>query len=159
MIVQPSVYGTDNACLTAALHRLGDRARGVAVIDPERTPDSALDALQRAGVRSVRVNLETQGQRDPAAAGRALNAAARRIAGRGWSVQVFAGLPLIAALANQIGSLPVPLVADHFGGARGDGGAEQPGFSALIELLTSGKVYASSPHHTGLPGASGATRI
>ena len=150
VVVQPSVYGIDNACLVAALHRLGDRARGVAVIDPERTLDSELDALHRAGVRSVRVNLETQGERDPAAAGSALEAAARRIAGRGWSVQVFAGLPLLAGLADRIASLPVPLVADHFGGARGEGGAQQPGLAPLIELLKSGKAYVklSAPYRS-----------
>jgi 2-pyrone-4,6-dicarboxylate lactonase len=65
VLVQPSPYGSDNACLSAALNRLANKARGVAVIDPDRTPDSELDALGQAGVRSVRVNLEAHGNRDP----------------------------------------------------------------------------------------------
>ena len=126
VIVQPSVYGTDNACLTAALHRLGDRARGVAVIDPERTPDSALDALQRAGVRSVRVNLKTQGQRNPAAAGRALNAAARRIAGRGGVCRFLLGCR--SSLRWRIRSAACPCRWSPItSAALARGGAEQPG--------------------------------
>ena len=33
VIVQPSVYGSDNSCTLDGMRRLGDRARGVAVID------------------------------------------------------------------------------------------------------------------------------
>src|SRR5258706_14394905 len=33
VLVQPSVYGTDNACLLDAIRRLGRRARGVAGLD------------------------------------------------------------------------------------------------------------------------------
>lgn len=33
VIVHPSPYGTDNSCTLDALRRLGNRARGVAVID------------------------------------------------------------------------------------------------------------------------------
>ena len=141
VLVQPSPYGSDNACLLAALKHLGDKARGVAVIDPDRTPDSELDALAQAGVRSVRVNLEAHGNRDPRAAERALDAVSRRIAGRGWSIQVFASLPVVAELKDEVLRLPVPLVVDHFGGARAEAGTDQPGFATLIEMLKSGKVY------------------
>ncbi|MFX8301103.1 amidohydrolase family protein, partial [Acinetobacter baumannii] len=33
VVVTPSTYGTDNACTLDALDRLGDAARGVAVVD------------------------------------------------------------------------------------------------------------------------------
>ena len=36
VVVQPSVYGTDNRCTLDAVARLGDRARAVVVIDPDR---------------------------------------------------------------------------------------------------------------------------
>src|SRR2546423_4188271 len=41
VIVQPSVYGTDNACTLDAIKQLGGRARGIAVID-DRATDAAL---------------------------------------------------------------------------------------------------------------------
>src|SRR5438552_10107500 len=58
VVVQPSVYGTDNACTVDAVRRMGARARGVAVID-KTTPRTALDEMAAAGLRGVRLNLET----------------------------------------------------------------------------------------------------
>ena len=83
------------------------------------------------------MNLEAHGNRDPRAAERALDAVSRRIAERGWSIQVFASLPVIAELKDEVLRLPVPLVVDHFGGARAEGGSDQPGFVALIDTLKS----------------------
>lgn len=150
VLVQPSPYGADNTALLQALGRLGKKARGVAVIDPERTSDAELDQLAGAGVRSVRVNLEAAGNRDPRAAERALEVTAKRVSPRGWSIQVYASLPVLAELKEGALRLPVPLIADHFGGARGQGGIDQPGFASLIEMLKSGKVYVklSAPYRS-----------
>ena len=63
VIVQPSVYGSDNACTLDGIRQLAGRARGVAVID-ERTPAAALVEMNRAGIRGVRLNLATAGQTD-----------------------------------------------------------------------------------------------
>jgi len=40
------------------MRQLGSIARGIAVID-EKTPESAMDEMDRAGMRGIRVNLET----------------------------------------------------------------------------------------------------
>ena len=60
VIVQPSVYGTDNACTLDAVSRLGSGARGVAVID-DNTRESTLDEMSRAGIRGIRLNLKPEG--------------------------------------------------------------------------------------------------
>src|SRR5579864_2547146 len=60
VVVQTTVYGADNSGVLDAMKQLGSRARGVAVID-EKTPDSALDDMDRAGIRGIRLNLETAG--------------------------------------------------------------------------------------------------
>ena len=60
VVVQPSVYGTDNHCTLDAVDALGPSARAVAVIAPG-LPRTALRELHSAGVRGVRVNLETAG--------------------------------------------------------------------------------------------------
>src|SRR5262245_47001262 len=44
VIVQPSVYGTDNACTLDAIRSLGSGARGVAVIDDD-TSEARLDEM------------------------------------------------------------------------------------------------------------------
>ena len=141
VIVQPSVYGTDNSCTLDGMRRLGlARARGVAVIG-DATSDAELDAMHRAGIRGIRVNLETAGESDPDAARRLLADAVARVAGRGWHVQVYTRLPVIAALREEVARLPVPIVFDHFGGAQAAGGVGQPGFSALLDLVRAGHAY------------------
>jgi predicted TIM-barrel fold metal-dependent hydrolase/predicted NBD/HSP70 family sugar kinase len=140
VIVQPSVYGSDNSCTLDGLRRFGERARGVAVID-DATTNEALDEMHRAGIRGVRVNLETAGETDPDAARRNLAAAVARIAQLGWHVQVYTRLSVIASLSEEVARLPVPIVFDHFGGAQATGGVDQPGFPALLQLVGAGHAY------------------
>jgi predicted TIM-barrel fold metal-dependent hydrolase/predicted NBD/HSP70 family sugar kinase len=140
VIVQPSVYDSDNSCTLDGMRRLGERARGVAVID-DSTTEAALDDMHRAGIRGVRVNLETAGETDPELARRNLAAAVARVAPRGWHVQVYTRLSVVARLVADVEKLPVPIVFDHFGGAQAAGGPEQPGFAALVALVAAGHAY------------------
>lgn len=141
VIVQPSVYGTDNACTLDAARQFGAaRARAVVVID-ERTSDRELDAMHAAGARGVRVNLETSGQADPAVARKRLQDAIARVRPRGWHVQVYTRLSVVEALRADVLGSPVPIVFDHFGGARAALGTSQPGFAPLLDLVRSGRAY------------------
>lgn len=140
VLVQPSVYGTDNSRMLDGLKVLGPRARAVAVIGPE-TSDADLAVMHAAGVRGVRVNVATHSMNDPAEAWRLLAWNARRIARLGWHVQVLTRLPVIAALSDRIGDLPVPLVIDHFGYASPTASIAQPGFAELCNLVRSGAAY------------------
>lgn len=148
VIVQPSVYGSDNAATLAALRALGpQRARGVAVIGDD-VSDEALEDLAAAGVRGVRVNLEIDKAGDAAMATRELHRTAARVAPLGWHVQIYASLPLLAACSEAIGALPVPVVLDHYAGAQADDGVAQAGLQAVLDLVASGKAYVklSAPY-------------
>lgn len=147
VIVQPSVYGTDNACTLDALRQIGPSARGIAVVD-DRAPASALDEMEAAGIRGIRINLATAGQTDPDVARRRLEAAVQRIGGRRWHIQMYATLPVISAIRAQLEACPVPLVFDHFGGARAAGGTDQPGFDVLLDLIASNRAWVkmSAPY-------------
>jgi len=140
VIVQPSVYGTDNACTLDAIRQLGSDARGVAVID-DKTPDAALDKMARGGIRGIRVNLEAAGLTDPAAGRRRLQAAIQRVKSRTWHVQVYTRLSVIKGLEDQVLASPIPIVFDHFGGAEASLGVRQPGFDALLNLVRTGHAY------------------
>jgi predicted TIM-barrel fold metal-dependent hydrolase len=140
VVVQPSVYGTDNSCTTEAIRQLGSRARGVAVID-DQTTDAQLDALNRDGFRGIRLNLETAGQTDPAGARRRFQAAVERMSARHWHIQMFTRLSVIEGIHDQVMAAPTPVVFDHFGGAQASLGVAQPGFGALVDLVRSGKAY------------------
>lgn len=147
VIVQPSVYGTDNSCTLDAIAQLGAEARGIAVID-EATSDAALDDMDRRGIRGIRINLATVGQTDPDVGRRRFAAAVERIAGRRWHIQMYTQLPMIQAMHRELSSAPVPIVLDHFGGARADGGMAQAGFDTLLDLVRSGRAYVkvSAPY-------------
>ena len=54
---------------------------------------------------------------------------------------MYAGMPIVAAIKDLVLDSPVPVVFDHFGGAKSASGTEQPGFADLIELAGSGKAY------------------
>jgi predicted TIM-barrel fold metal-dependent hydrolase len=140
VVVHPSPYGADNACTVDAVRRMGDRARGVAVID-DKTSDAELDAMHDAGIRGVRVNLESAGENDPAKAGQHLQSASKRVARLGWHVQTYTNLHVLQPLTEAILQMPTPLVVDHFGLAQAADGAGQPGFAELLSLLRSGKIY------------------
>lgn len=153
VVVQPSVYGTDQSCTLEALRRLGPRARGVAVID-ESTSTAALDAMHRSGIRGVRINLTTAGQNDPAVARRRVQAALEWIKGRDWHLQINTTLPIIDALTDTIFGAQPPVVVDHFGGAQAALGVGQPGFDALVRLVRSGRAYVkiSAPYRSSSRG-------
>ncbi|HMD36658.1 MAG TPA: amidohydrolase family protein [Vicinamibacterales bacterium] len=140
VVVQPSVYGTDNTCTLDAVRSLGDRARGVAVVD-ESTRESMLDVMERGGIRGVRLNLETFGETDPEAARARLRATIARVKARGWHVQVYTRLSVIEAVGDDIRASDVPIVVDHFGAADAALGVAQPGFQTLVGLVQSGKAY------------------
>ena len=140
VIVTPSIYGTDNSATLDGMKVRGRNARGVAVID-EKTGERDLDAMNRAGVRCVRLNLTNAGIDDPAEARRRLLAAAARVRRLRWHVQVLTTPPTIAAIRDAVMEVPVPVVFDHFGGAVAEAGVEQRGFPELVELVRSGKAY------------------
>jgi predicted TIM-barrel fold metal-dependent hydrolase len=140
VIVTPSVYGTDNSATLFGMKARGATARGVAVIDG-KTPERDLDAMNQAGIRGIRLNLATGGVNDPAVGRLRFQAAVERVKTRNWHVQLFTGLTMISAIKDLVASSPVPVVFDHFGGARADLGPEQPGFADLTELVRSGKAY------------------
>src|SRR5438067_10579624 len=97
--------------------------------------------MQRGGIRGVRINLGTAGQDDPACARERLQKALRQISGRPWHIQMYLGLPVVAAIEKQLTAATVPIVFDHFGGAKAGLGVQQPGMASLLRLLQTGKAY------------------
>jgi predicted TIM-barrel fold metal-dependent hydrolase len=150
VIVNPSIYGADNACTLDGIKQLGSIARGIAVID-EKTPEAALDEMDRAGIRGIRVNLETSGVSDPAVARRSFTTAVERIKGRSkWHIQVYTRLSVIEGIKDLVMAAPMPIVFDHFGGAQGALGVRQTGFDTLLNLVHTGRAYVkiSAPYRS-----------
>lgn len=140
VIVTPSVYGPDNAATLYGMKARGATARGVAVID-EKTSAPYLDAMNRAGIRGIRLNLASAGQTDLTLARRAFTDAIGRVASLKWHIQMYTDLSVIAGIRQLVETTPVPVVFDHFGGAQAARGSQQPGFSELLALVHSGKAW------------------
>jgi predicted TIM-barrel fold metal-dependent hydrolase len=140
VIVTPSVYGTDNSASLWGMQARGKTARGVAVID-SKTTESELDTMGQLGMRGIRLNLATGGTSDPSVGRQRLQAALERMKRRNWHVQLNTSLAMISAMKDLIAASPVPVVFDHFGGARPELGVQQPGFGDMVDLVRSGKAY------------------
>ncbi len=140
VIVTPSVYGTDNSATLYGIKARGADARGIAVID-NHTSDSDLDAMGRAGFCGIRINPATGVSTDPAALARNFRIAVERMQTRNWHIQINTSLAVISVIKDVVRASPVPVVFDHFGGAKAALGLNQPGFSDLLELVHSGKAW------------------
>jgi D-galactarolactone isomerase len=136
VVVQPSTYGTDNRCLIDCLTRLGDQARGIAVVDGDCS-DVELMRLHAAGVRGLRFNL-IQGA---GASTSDVVSLGERIAGLGWHVQVQASAARWPEIAPLLRSLSVPVVIDHMGRLPQPEGIAHPCWRVLLGLVNTGRVW------------------
>lgn len=137
IIVQASVYGTDNAVTLDAVDGLGAaHARAVVVVD-DSVDDAALRAMHARGARGVRFNA-VSGNGTPLDQLRAL---ARRIAPLGWHIQIYAKGAGMLELAPVLAELPVPIVLDHMGGAPAAEGPDGAVVRAVLKLLENGRSW------------------
>lgn len=153
VIVQPSPYGVDNTCMLDAMRDLGERARGVAVVDPQ-TNAGQFEALHAAGVRGVRFNLQSSDYGSVNSAWAMIEHVARAIARYGWHIQLYAGLETIQSLRRRFQALRVPIVLDHFGGALFASGPDDERLQQVLDLVASRRVYVkiSAPYLAPEPG-------
>jgi predicted TIM-barrel fold metal-dependent hydrolase len=139
VVVQGTPYGTDNRCVVASVRELGNRGRGVAIID-EKTSDASLDEMHEGGVRGVRLSVNAAN--DPADARRRLKITVDQLKRRkNWTLQLSAGVATYDVLRSELMALPVTLVIDHFGQVQASEGVGQRGFATVLELVKSGKAY------------------
>lgn len=138
VVVQSMLHGTDNAITLDTLRHLGSRARGVAMIS-EDADDALLTRLADAGIKAARMNLVHGGAIDWNGA----KTLAPRLAAHGMHLQV-----LIEAdhhmeqIAEDIRTLPVPIVFDHIGWPDVASGPRQAPVETLRRLLGEGRAYA-----------------
>jgi predicted TIM-barrel fold metal-dependent hydrolase len=136
VIVQPSVYGTDNRCTLDSVAAAGGRWRGVAVVDPG-VSEQELERLHAAGFRGVRVNVLFRGGLTLGA----LERLARTIAPLGWHLQLLLDGRDLVELAPRLRQLPVQIVIDHMGHVPTSAGVEHPGFQILLQLVREGRCW------------------
>lgn len=141
VLVQPSVYATDNrrmcdALAAATLNNAGIEWRGIAVVD-ESVTDPELERLDQLGVRGVRLNLLFRGGIGFTTAA----ALARRIKPLGWHLQFLVDISRFEGLAARLEELPVESVIDHMGHFPASSGTSHPAFRDFLGLLREGRTW------------------
>jgi len=129
VLIQVSVYGTDNSYLLDVLRRHPDRLRGVVVVDATIS-DQALQEMHELGVRGVRLNVLVSG----GVGFDALETLAARVAPLGWHIQLFMNVQDLPALLPRMKRLPCPCVVDHIGHMPAGSTVAAPGFQALLRM-------------------------
>jgi len=141
VLVQPSVYGTDNTVMLEAMKAAGDRFRGVAVV-ADSVSGAELKKLDAAGVRGVRVNIVDVKDRKPGTLPMdALKALARRVAPLGWHMEFLMHADEFPDLDRAFAGFPVDIVLGHLGYMKTDKGLANAGFQALLRLMKAGRAW------------------
>ncbi len=137
VLVQPSVYGTDNSAMLAALNSHPQKFRGVAVIssDPKTVTDEDLANLHAAGVRGLRCNIVDIADKSAGLPIEQLRNLANRIKAFGWHLELLMHVNEYPNLAKTFEDFPVDLVFGHFGYTHAKHGVNDKGFQGLLDLM------------------------
>lgn len=138
VLVQPSVYGTDNRCMVDALRSGMHALRGIAVVGAD-VSDRELEDLHAAGVRGVRINLASETEGLTLADGERL---APRLEEMGWHLQFYLDLPKMPEAEARLAKLPITIVIDHFARCPAAAGTDAPAFRALQRLVSRDNCWA-----------------
>lgn len=140
VLVQPSVYGTDNRAMLDALDADPARLRGVAVVDFDVDAKS-IEALHARGVRGVRCNIVDLKDGQGVLPVAALTTLATRIAPFGWHLEFLMHVDEFPDLDRQLAPIGVPMVFGHLGYVPTLRGPHSEGFEALLRLLRDGRAW------------------
>lgn len=132
VIVQTTVYRSDNRAMLDGIAASGGAWRGVALVD-ESFGDREYQALHDGGVRGVRFGFlpHLGGLPDLGF----LRRTADRIAAMGWHLVLHLDAASILAQESLLRSLRLPVVVDHMGRVPVPEGTDHPAFRILLELL------------------------
>ena len=136
VIVQPSVYGTDNRPTLDAVAAAPAQLRAVVVVDDDVSV-SDLEVMQQGGARGTRANLLFA----TSAVLTHIERLAATLAELGWHLQMLIDVSEFEDFYAWARRLPVPLVIDHFGHMPTHKGINHPGFQALLRLVAEGNVW------------------
>lgn len=153
VIVQPSIYGDDNACTLDGLKHLGPkRGRAVIQFDPATTSQEQLKDWHDLGVRGTRLNFKSVGVTPTAEDLSATLKAYAAAVPPGWVLELYIALESIPLLEETLKELKfdeknLKICIDHFGHPSTESlktakkADDVPGFEALLRLLEKGHTW------------------
>lgn len=145
VIVQPSIYGSDNSRQLDAMREMTKiQTRAIVVVEPD-VSDKELEDLHSKGARGVRFIATRPGSLPLTN----LERIASQIRPFGWHVQLMLDSRFIVELEERLPKLACPFVIDHLADPDARKGVSQPAVQALLRLLRSGNGWAkiSAAYH------------
>ena len=143
LIVHSILYGTDNSVTLEAVKALGSNFKGVGLL-PDDSPTTAINALAEANICAIRLNYVHGGVLTWAGA----RTMAPALADHSMHIQILLHADLhIEDIAQDIRTLPTPLVIDHCGWPT-TLDAQTPAIDTLCALLAEGHIWVklSAPY-------------
>ena len=136
VIVQASIYDTDNSCLLDSIAELGKRnTRGIAVVDQSITMEE-LKNMDAIGVRGIRFNAITG--HTPI---EWLPSLAHMIEPLGWHIQLWIKSARLLEISSLLKQISVPIVLDHMGQFPVREGTTSSEFQNILRLLDGGNCW------------------
>lgn len=143
VLLQPSIYGSDNRCLLDALTRSAGRLRGVVAADPCLIDDKTIADWGKVGVCGVRVSMLSS----DGVTVSDLSRISPRLAEIGWHISLLLDNPeRLTDLKHVLRNLPCKLVIEQIGSMRTEMPITSPGFQTLLALLSDRAAFAKLSH-------------
>ncbi|MBP1178882.1 amidohydrolase family protein [Methylobacterium sp. PvR107] len=142
VVVQPSLYGTDNRPTLAGMAALGPNFRGVAVVTPA-VSDAELRRLHDLGIRGVRFNLAQAGTTTLDM----LEPLSQRVDALGWHCQINMPGDKIVAASDTFLKIRGKLVFDHLAHCPQPAGVQSDTFKLMRRLLDQGNTWVKLTGH------------
>lgn len=139
VVVQPSIYGTDNRTTLSALessHGSTDVMKAIVVVE-DSTPMTTLTELKDSGAVGCRLNLLYESNTQSTH----LNLLARKASELDWHLQLLVDVSAFDDLEATIRALNVPVVFDHMGHIPSHKGLNDQGFQQMLRLLGDGLAW------------------
>lgn len=140
VLVQPSVYGTDNSVVLDNLKLMQGSWRAVVVVEDSIT-DKELEAMHALGVRGIRFNVVDVASEKGVLPMHLVRGLAERIAPLGWHVQFLMHVDDYPDLEKMFDGFPTDIVIDHFGYMKASKGVKDANFQAFLRLLKHGRTW------------------
>ncbi|MFL9839604.1 amidohydrolase family protein [Sphingomonas sp. ST-64] len=150
VVTAASLFGEYNDYTLAALAQ-HQRLRATVMLDPDTGP-AELAALRAQGVCGVRYQIPLAAEL-PDLGGYRFRRFVTRLADAGMHLELNLGGDQLAQMLPALADHGVPVVVDHFGLLRSEGGMAGPGFVALLRSLALGQTWVKVSAGFRLPEA------
>ncbi|NQV54640.1 MAG: amidohydrolase family protein [Rhodospirillales bacterium] len=140
VIVQATCHYDDNSAMMDCIASDPDRYRGIVMVLP-KIAEEELNRLDKGGARGARFSFarHLSGGNKPDFS--KIRTVCEKMANFHWHAVIYMEADDVVECADEINSLPVPVVFDHMARIHPDQGVDQPAFQLLLKFLADSDSY------------------